>query len=51
MEISNEKNKLMTIEAYGIHREIKVKGQKPATVTSFIYLAAVVSDDVLSEIS
>ena len=45
MEISAEKIKLMTNSANGIQREIKVKGQKFGTVTSFKYLGAVVSDD------
>ena len=45
MEISAEKTKLMTNSANGIQREIKVKGQKLGSVTSFKYLAAVVSDD------
>ena len=45
MEISAEKTKLMTNGANGIQREIKVKGQKLGTVTSFKYLGAVVSDD------
>ena len=45
MEISAEKTKLMTNSAIGIQREIKVKGQKLGTVTSFKYLGAVVSDD------
>ena len=45
MEISAEKTKLMTNCANGIQREIKVKGQKLGTVTSFKYLEAVVSDD------
>ena len=45
MEISAEKTKLMTNSANGIHREIKVKGQKLGTVISFNYLGAVVSDD------
>ena len=45
MEIRAEKTKLMTNSANGIHREIKVKGQKLGTVTSFRYLGAVVSDD------
>ena len=45
MEISAEKTKLMTYSANGIQREIKVKGQKLGTVTSFKYLGAVVSDD------
>ena len=44
MEIS-AKTKLMTNSANGIQREIKVKGQKLGTVTSFKYLGAVVSDD------
>ena len=45
MEISAEKIKLMTNSANGIQREIKVKGQKLGTVTSFKYLGAVVSND------
>ena len=45
MEISAEKTKLMTNSANGIQREIKVKGQKLGTVTSFKYLGAVVTDD------
>ena len=45
MEICVEKTKLMTNSANGIQREIKVKGQKLGTVTSFKYLGAVVSDD------
>ena len=45
MEISAEKTKLMTNSANGIQREIKVKGQKLGTATSFKYLGAVVSDD------
>ena len=45
MEISAEKTKLMTNSANGIQREIKVKGQKLGTVTSFKYLGAAVSDD------
>ena len=48
MEISPEKTKLMTNSENGIQREreIKVKGQKLGTVTSFkLYLGAVVSDD------
>ena len=44
MEISAEKTKLMTNSANGIKREIKVKGQKLGTETSFKYLGAVVSD-------
>ena len=45
MEISAERTKLMTNSANGIQREIRVKGQKLGTVTSFKYLGAVVSDD------
>ena len=45
MEISAEKTKLMTNSASGIQREIKVKGQKLGTVTSFKYLGVVVSYD------
>ena len=44
MEISAEKTKLMSNSANGIQREIKVKGQKLGTVTSFKYLGAVVLD-------
>ena len=56
MEISAEKTKLMINSADGIQREIKVKGQKLGTVTSFKYLGAVVSDkgsqlEVLSRIA
>ena len=45
MEISAEETKLTTNNTNGIQREIKVKGQKLGTVTSFKYLGAVVSDD------
>ena len=45
MESSAEKTKLMTNSENGIQREIKVKGQKLDTVTSFTHLRAVVSDD------
>ena len=45
MKIGAEKTKLVTNSANGIQREIKVKGQKLGTVTSFKYLGAVVSDD------
>ena len=44
MEINAEKTSLMINSASGIQREIKVKGQKLGTVTSFKYLGAVVSD-------
>ena len=43
-EISAKKTKVMTNSANGIQREIKVKGQKFGSVTSFEYLGAVVSD-------
>ena len=45
MEISAQKTKLMTNNANGIQREIKVKEQKLSTVTSFKYLEAIASDD------
>ena len=45
MEICAEKTKLMINSANGIQREIKVKGQKLGTVTSFKYLGTIVSDD------
>ena len=45
MEIGAGRTGLMTNNANGIQREIKVKGQKLGTVTSFKYLGAVVSDD------
>ena len=45
MDLSAEKTKLMTNNANGIQREIKVKEQKLGTLTSFKYLEAVVSDD------
>ena len=41
MEIRVEKTKLMTNNASGINTEIKIKGQKPETVTSFKYTASV----------
>ena len=45
MKMSAEKTELLTNSADGIQREIKVKGQKQGTVTSFKYLGVVVSDD------
>ena len=45
MEISVKGTKLMTNSANGIRREIKMKGQKLGTVTSFKYFGTVVSDD------
>ena len=44
MEISAEKIKLMTNNTSGINTEIKVKGQKLETVTSFKYLGSVITD-------
>ena len=50
MEISAEKTKLMTNDTSGINTdlEIKVKGQKLETVTSFKYLGLVITDEVPS---
>ena len=45
MEISAVKAKLMTNSSHGMQREIKVKGQKLGTVTSFKYLGANVLDE------
>ena len=45
MEINAEKTKLMTNSANDIQREIKMKGQKLYTITSFKYFGAVVSDE------
>ena len=45
MEISADKMKLMTNSINVFQREIKVKGQKLGTVTTFKYLGEVVSDD------
>ena len=45
MEISAEKTKLMTNNTSGINTEIKVNGQKLETVTSFKYLASVLTDE------
>ena len=44
-EICAENTKLMTNSANCIQREIKVKGQKLVTVTSFKHLGALISDD------
>ena len=41
----------MTNSANGIQREIKIKGQKLGTVTSFKYLGAIVSDEGTSHCS
>ena len=43
MEISAEKNKLMTNNTSGINTEIKVNAQKLETVTSFKYLGSVIT--------
>ena len=45
MEISAEKNKLMTNNTSGINTEIKVNGQKLETVTSFKYFGSVITDE------
>ena len=44
MQISTEKTNLMTNNTSGINTEVKVNGQKLATVINFKYLASVVSD-------
>ena len=43
MDISAEKTKLITNITIGINTEIKVKGQKLETVTSFKYLGSLVT--------
>ena len=45
LEVSAEKTKLMIDSANSTKREIKVKGQRLCTVTSFKCLGAVVSDE------
>ena len=45
IKISAEKTKLMTNNTSGINTQVKVKGQKFETVTSFKYLGSVVSDE------
>ena len=45
MEISAEKTKLMTNNTSGINAEIKVKGQKLETVTSFEYLGSFITNE------
>ena len=47
MERSAEKTILLTNGISSIQREIKMKGQKLETVTSFKYLGAIFSDDGL----
>ena len=56
MESSAEKTTLMTNNTSGINAEIKVNGQKLETVTSFMYLGSVITDEdskpeILSRIS
>ena len=45
MEISAENTKLMTNNTSGINTEIKVIGQKLETVTGFMYLGSVITDE------
>ena len=45
MEINAEKTKLTTNNTSGINTEIKVNGQKLETVTSFMYLGSVITDE------
>ena len=45
MQISAEKTKLMTNNTNGISTDIKVSGEKLATVNSFKYLGAIVTDE------
>ena len=45
LELEAQATQLMTNSANDIQREIKVKGQKLGTVTSFKYHRAVVLDD------
>ena len=45
MEISAGKSKLMRNNTGGINTEIKVNRQKQETVTSFKYLASVITDE------
>ena len=45
MEISAEKTKVMTNNTSGINTEIKVNGQKFETVTSFVYLGSIITDE------
>ena len=43
LKISAEKTKLMTKNASGMNREIKVNGEKFETVTSFNYLGSIIT--------
>ena len=45
MEVSAQKAKMMINNTSGINTEIKVKGQKLETVTSFKYLGPVITDE------
>ena len=45
MEISAEKIKLMTNNTQGISTEVKVNGQRLETVTSFMYLGSIITDE------
>ena len=45
MQISGEKTKLMTSNTNGISSNIRVNGEKLATVQSFKYLRAIVTDE------
>ena len=45
LEISTEKTKMMTNNTSGINKVIKVNGQKIETITSFMYLGSVISDE------
>ena len=45
MEMNAQKIKLMTNNTSGINTEIKVNGQKLETVTSFKYLASLITDE------
>ena len=45
MMIRAERTKMMTNNTSGIYTEIKVKGQKLETVTSFKYLGSVLTDE------
>ena len=56
MEISAEKTKQQCNNTSGINTEIKIKGQKLETVTSFKYLGSVITDkgselEILSRIA
>ena len=45
MEISAEKTKLMTNNTSGFNTDIKINGQKLETITSFMYLGSVITDE------